>query len=109
MRQTNILTESSIYPTKHTIGGVSLMGMASMIDAYEGGGINMADTWNILEPFCGTSHSYAGAVSIKSCTICFFKCRILSIACEVGVHSLLLVMMRNLGVEPRKRSAQFTY
>jgi len=45
---TNILTENALYPTRHTIGGVSLMGMASMIDAYEGGGINMADTWNIF-------------------------------------------------------------
>lgn len=44
----NILTENSVYPTRHTIGGVSLSGMASMIDAYEGGGIDMADTWNIF-------------------------------------------------------------
>ena len=33
-----IITENAQYNTRHTIGGISLHGMASMIDAYEGDG-----------------------------------------------------------------------
>ena len=44
----SLLTENAQYSTRHTIGGVSMHGMASMIDAYGGGGEEMADTWNIF-------------------------------------------------------------
>ncbi len=81
---TNILTENSIYPTKHTIGGVSLMGMASMIDAYEGGGISMADTWNIFgDPSVVLRTAMPDQLVLNHAPFVSLNAGFLSISCEV--------------------------
>lgn len=81
---TNILTENALYPTRHTIGGVSLMGMASMIDAYEGGGINMADTWNIFgDPSVVLRTAMPQQLVVNHAPFVSINAGSISIACEV--------------------------
>jgi hypothetical protein len=43
-----LLTENGATATRHTIGGIAIHGIGSMIDGYGGGGDAMADTWNIF-------------------------------------------------------------
>ena len=43
-----LITETVGYEHRHTSGGVVAHGNGSMIDAYGGGGEEMADTWNIF-------------------------------------------------------------
>lgn len=81
---TNILTENALYPTRHTIGGVSLMGMASMIDAYEGGGIDMADTWNIFgDPSVVLRTAMPQQLVVNHAPFVSINAGSISIACEV--------------------------
>jgi gingipain R len=80
----NILTETSIYPTRHTIGGVSLMGMASMIDAYQGGGIEMADTWNIFgDPSVVLRTAMPEQLMVNHAPFVSINAGFLSMTCEV--------------------------
>lgn len=44
----NIITDSVPYQTRHILGGIAANGMASMNDAYGGGGWEMTDTWNFF-------------------------------------------------------------
>jgi hypothetical protein len=44
----NIITEAVPFETRHMLGGIAINGMASMNDAYGGGGDEMTDTWNFF-------------------------------------------------------------
>lgn len=79
-----ILTEQAQYPTRHTIGGVSLMGMASMIDEYDGGGISMADTWNIFgDPTVVLRTAMPAALTLNHAPFIPLGTTTLTVACDV--------------------------